>query len=129
MHWMLTFILKLMCLMSVTEMFDILFSLYLENVIMQWFKVLFLFYHIPPPPPKKYQQKHRISIHVNKYLLYVILSYYMYTCIFQIPILNQLFHHEISYTVVKSKFVTWYPGDEHLSNRKCLQNIPLTHFN
>lgn len=48
----------------------------------------------------------RISIHIDKYLLYVILSYYMYTCIFQIPILNQLFHHKISSTVVKSKFVT-----------------------
>lgn len=28
--------LKLICLMSVTKMFDILFS-YLENVIMKWF--------------------------------------------------------------------------------------------
>lgn len=88
---MLTVTLKLMCLMSVSEMFDILFS-YLENVIMKWFRCCCFFYHIHP----LLKNINRISIHINKYLLYVILSYYMYTCIFKITILNQLFHHKIS---------------------------------
>lgn len=44
-----------MCLMSVTEMFDILIFSYLENVIMKWFYVL-LFFLSYTPPPKKYQQ-------------------------------------------------------------------------
>lgn len=49
-----------MCLMSVTEMFDILFS-FLENLIMKWLHPLL-------------KNINRISIHINKYLLYVILS-------------------------------------------------------